>query len=120
MVLLHKLYFLLPCLYHFCAGLELFDYVVDNAPLTDDVARHIFRQMNEGARFLHSIGVVHRDISCENFMITNNGLNIKYIDFGMALLLPQDENGVTLSIQPQGTCGKGNYMRFVSYVTINL
>mmetsp|Transcript_32384 Transcript_32384/g.56639 ORF Transcript_32384/g.56639 Transcript_32384/m.56639 type:complete len:443 (+) Transcript_32384:109-1437(+) len=53
------------------------------------VMRPILSQMFTGVCFLHNMGIAHRDLSCENVLLTDDGvgvLQVKIIDFGMASL----------------------------------
>lgn len=43
----------------------------------------IMKQLVEGLKLLHSINVVHRDIKCDNIMITSD-CQVKIIDFGLS------------------------------------
>lgn len=51
--------------------------------------RPIVSQMFAAVCWLHDVGIAHRDLSCENVMLTELGenvLQVKIIDFGMASL----------------------------------
>mmetsp|Transcript_73160 Transcript_73160/g.129775 ORF Transcript_73160/g.129775 Transcript_73160/m.129775 type:complete len:383 (+) Transcript_73160:101-1249(+) len=51
--------------------------------------RPVVSQLFWGVCWLHNMGVAHRDLSCENVLLTDNGeneLQVKIIDFGMASL----------------------------------
>mmetsp|Transcript_43606 Transcript_43606/g.79456 ORF Transcript_43606/g.79456 Transcript_43606/m.79456 type:complete len:385 (+) Transcript_43606:114-1268(+) len=61
----------------------------DQKPCKENEAelRPIARQIMEAVRWLHNLGISHRDLSLENILLTNSGdglLHIKVIDFGMA------------------------------------
>ena len=52
-------------------------------PLEENVFKRYTKQLLKAVRYLHSNGVVHRDIKGANVMVTGEGL-IKLIDFGCA------------------------------------
>ena len=60
--------------------------------------RRVARQLLEGVAYIHSQNIVHRDLKPENIMITDNGANVKIIDFGVA-----DTDSHTVLKQPAGT-----------------
>ncbi|OHT12375.1 CAMK family protein kinase [Tritrichomonas foetus] len=62
---------------------ELFDYLVENNTLPEEVAMRFFRQIIYGLEYLHSLGICHRDLKPENILLDEN-LNIKIADFGFA------------------------------------
>ncbi len=59
--------------------------------LPDAEVRSLFRQLVEGLRFCHSIGVFHRDIKLENLMLCSSsaggGPVLKIADFGLSTLM---------------------------------
>jgi len=68
----------------FANGGDLFD-ILRAGVLTEDWARHLFRQLVDAVRYCHAHGVVHGDISPENCLVTNNA-TIKLADFGGAAM----------------------------------
>ena len=60
--------------------------------------RHVSMALCETVSYIHSKGIVHRDLKPENIMITQNGGNVKLIDFGLA-----DTDSHTILKQPAGT-----------------
>ncbi len=81
-------------------------------------ARDVFAQMVGGASFLRSLGLGHRDVSMENFIINRQDdgrFVVKYIDFGGCLLLPRLPNNDICLIAPQGSFGKPIYIRLTDY-----
>ncbi|XP_075158192.1 testis-specific serine/threonine-protein kinase 4 isoform X2 [Haematobia irritans] len=61
----------------------LLDYVRDKKYLDESQSRNLFRQLISVIEYIHSKGVVHRDIKCENLLLDEN-FNLKLIDFGFA------------------------------------
>ena len=51
---------------------------------SESVIRHTMRQLVEGLRFLHSLGIAHRDIKFENIIVDRQTNTPKYIDFGLS------------------------------------
>jgi serine/threonine protein kinase len=55
----------------------------------EDVIRPFAKQLFSAVRFIHNVGIAHRDLSLENVLLTSaadGGQLIKIIDFGMATL----------------------------------
>jgi len=69
---------------------DLFDYISDNGPLKEDVARAIFKQTVETIAQCHNSRVIHRDIKDENILIDVKTNKIKLIDFGSGARLHDD------------------------------
>ena len=69
---------------------DLFDFISDNGPLKEDLAKKIFRQIIDAVQKIHSAGVIHRDIKDENILIDTQTHNVKIIDFGSAAKLHHD------------------------------
>ncbi|BAM40781.1 uncharacterized protein TOT_030000043 [Theileria orientalis strain Shintoku] len=63
-----------------CAELELWELIKHCGSIFDDIARHFFLQIIDGLEYIHSKGIVHRDLKCENVVISEGTLKI--IDFG--------------------------------------
>lgn len=62
--------------------------------------RRIIHQLMDVLEFVHAHQVVHRDLKPSNIMITQNGANVKLIDFGLA-----DADSYAVFRQPAGTEG---------------
>jgi len=70
-----------------CTGGTLLDYVQTYGPdgLTLNVLRFIYRSLLLAVKYIHSQGVVHRDIKAENIMFRDPEMcSILLIDFGFA------------------------------------
>ncbi|KAH8237994.1 hypothetical protein KR032_010319, partial [Drosophila birchii] len=61
----------------------LLDYVRERKFLDEPQSRTLFKQLISAVEYIHSKGVVHRDIKCENLLLDENW-NLKLIDFGFA------------------------------------
>ncbi|XP_055481876.1 serine/threonine-protein kinase PLK4 [Psammomys obesus] len=72
-------------------------------PFSENEARHFMNQIITGMLYLHSHGILHRDLTLSNILLTRN-MNIKIADFGLAtqLKMPHEKH-YTL-------CGTPNYI----------
>jgi len=116
------------CLYSimpYASGGDLFSVVVQHADenegtMSEPMTRYWFKQILSALHYLQSKGICHRDLSLENILV--DGDNCLVIDFGMCLRVPYTDRrdpslvtNVTEGVMrrlmnPQGTCGKHNYM----------
>ena len=70
-------------------------------PYAGKVARErAVDQIIDALSYLHIAGVVHRDLKPSNILITDNGANVKIIDFGLS-----DADHFAILKQPAGTEG---------------
>ena len=49
-----------------------------------DVYEKIFNELLDAMEYFHSKQIIHRDLKPSNILITNNGDNVKVIDFGLS------------------------------------
>jgi serine/threonine-protein kinase len=67
----------------------------------------LFRQMTEAIDTVHRAGFIHRDICPRNFIVSNDGVSLKLIDFGLTLpiqreyLMPGNRTGTPLYMAPE-------------------
>ncbi|KAJ3264019.1 hypothetical protein HDU77_009538 [Chytriomyces hyalinus] len=64
-------------------GGELFEHILKSRALSEDVTRVMFAQIICAVGFIHSIGIVHRDLKLENILLDENE-NVLVTDFGFA------------------------------------
>ncbi|HUO85341.1 MAG TPA: serine/threonine-protein kinase [Thermoanaerobaculia bacterium] len=86
--------------WEFIDGTNIQKWTATNGPMPARVAMEISIQALAGLEALHQMGVIHRDISPENIMITQDyqeKLLVKVIDFGIAKQLSEGESGQGLT-----------------------
>lgn len=71
---------------------------LDGGRLTRDEARRAVLQICGALAYIHSRQIIHRDLKPENIMLTDNGGNVKLIDFGYS-----DADSYAVLKQPAGT-----------------
>lgn len=69
----------------YCDGGELFDVLLREGCLTEQVILDYFQQLVHALSFCHHRGICHRDLKLENIILTLDG-RLKIADFGMASL----------------------------------
>ncbi|KAM9786807.1 serine/threonine-protein kinase PLK4 [Syngnathus typhle] len=70
---------------------------------SEEEARHFMHQIVKGMLYLHTHGILHRDLTLSNLLLSDN-MNIKIADFGLAtqLKLPNEKHFTM--------CGTPNYI----------
>jgi serine/threonine protein kinase len=88
----------------YMAGSDLFDYLSSrDFDLGETRVREIAYQLALGIKYLHSYGIVHRDLKLENVMMsdTTDKSVPKLVDFGLAKMIGPNEKAE----EPFGTLG---------------
>ncbi|KAJ9591945.1 hypothetical protein L9F63_001547 [Diploptera punctata] len=62
---------------------DLLDFVLKNGAVAESQARVWLRQLALAVQYLHEMEIAHRDLKCENVLISAN-FNVKLADFGFA------------------------------------
>eukprot|EP00928_Gymnodinium_smaydae_P037364 TRINITY_DN25951_c0_g5_i1.p1 TRINITY_DN25951_c0_g5~~TRINITY_DN25951_c0_g5_i1.p1 ORF type:complete len:486 (-),score=30.31 TRINITY_DN25951_c0_g5_i1:49-1458(-) len=84
-------------------GLELFDYIVEHAPLTEDICKRVSEQALSALSHIHKLRIIHRDIKLESFRFQDHGSagNLVLFDFGLAC---------SCESRPRTPCGSVPYV----------
>lgn len=88
------------CLEHAGMG-DLLSYVQLKAPLSEAEALKLFYEICIGINFLHQQNIVHRDLKCENILLSRDS-QIKIADFGFARTFNSEDMSKTF-------CGSAAY-----------
>jgi serine/threonine protein kinase len=86
----------------YMAGGDLFNYLEKREfKITEDKARQIAHMIASALYYLHSYGIVHRDLKLENILMVDsaNDSELKIVDFGLSKILGPNET----STDPFGT-----------------
>jgi serine/threonine protein kinase len=87
-----------------CSGGELYTQIKEEGRLSEDDAKHLCSQIVEGLAFLHSNGILHRDLKLGNLLLSDDRTLVKIADFGLAVQLK------TYSEERNTLCGTPNYI----------
>lgn len=69
----------------FVSGGDLMDFVAAHGAVGEDAGREITRQILEAVRYIHSMGISHRDLKPDNILIEQDDpVLVKLTDFGLA------------------------------------
>lgn len=82
--------------WEFIDGVNIQKWIAQNGPVPPRLSVEIAVQALTGLEHLHSMGLIHRDISPENIMLSQDHhgkLLVKVIDFGIAKSLAEGEGG---------------------------
>ena len=95
---------------YICAG-DLLSYIRKRSKLSETTAKYIFKQIVLGLQYIHSKGIVHRDIKLDNILIDLDN-NIKICDFGVSKKIRKGESmteqcGTPAYIAPEILKNKG-------------
>lgn len=76
-------------------GGDLHHFLAHTVHYNEVIASRQFKQILQGLHYLHSLGVVHRDLKLDNILLSGSGANcdLKIADFGLSALVRLDEDG---------------------------
>lgn len=80
---------------------DLLQHIRLKGALRDQDTYKYFKEMCNGVEYLHSKGIVHRDLKCENILLSKRNV-IKIADFGFARIISPTEKSRTY-------CGSAAY-----------
>lgn len=84
---------------------DLLNYIQKNGVIPEARTRAWVQQMMDGLCYMHNLNICHRDLKCENLLITKNN-NIKIADLGFARYVVSAEGKRELS---HTYCGSAAY-----------
>ncbi|KAJ2867039.1 Calcium/calmodulin-dependent protein kinase type I [Coemansia aciculifera] len=98
-----------------CTGGELFEHILCREPaFTEHDAAQVMRQIVEGVSFLHTHGIVHRDLKAENCLFKTPAADSALViaDFGMSSIIgaPDSSSGWENNRILTTHCGTPGYM----------
>ena len=85
-----------------CEGGELFTHI--QGPLSEEETRDLMTQLVDGVGYLHSKGIIHRDLKLGNLFLTHDKRSLKIGDFGLAAQLSSAQ------AERDTLCGTPNYI----------
>uniref|UniRef100_A0A336MBU8 CSON014815 protein n=1 Tax=Culicoides sonorensis TaxID=179676 RepID=A0A336MBU8_CULSO len=84
---------------------DLLAFIIRNGAVGENQSRIWMKQIGLALQYLHTLEIAHRDLKCENLLVTGN-YNIKIADFGFSRFL-LDEN--MLPVLSRTFCGSLQY-----------
>uniref|UniRef100_A0A182MCU2 Protein kinase domain-containing protein n=1 Tax=Anopheles culicifacies TaxID=139723 RepID=A0A182MCU2_9DIPT len=84
---------------------DMLSFVIEHGPLGEPQTRIWCRQLALAVQYLHESGIAHRDLKCENILLSAN-LNVKLSDFGFARYVAEKNRQPQLSTT---FCGSFDY-----------
>ncbi|RZF43945.1 hypothetical protein LSTR_LSTR006753 [Laodelphax striatellus] len=84
---------------------DLLDHIKRYGIVSESSAKSWFRQITSGLRYLHSKNIAHRDMKCENILLTRD-FQVRIADFGFARYCANKSGRRVLS---ETYCGSAAY-----------
>lgn len=76
----------------YCSGGDLGQFIQQNGPVDEPVARRWMQNLTEGFKALRAKNIIHRDMKLQNILLTEPTTSaiLKLADFGMSRFLDDD------------------------------
>lgn len=84
---------------------DLLEFILKKGAVTEAQSRVWFRQISVALQYLHEMEIAHRDMKCENILLSSN-FNVKIADFGFSRYTV-DANGKKVASETY--CGSLTY-----------
>lgn len=96
----------LQMIIEYCPGGNLTSYLKDTS-IEEGEARLLFKQMAISIKVLHRLGIAHRDVKLNNFLLDATKTRIKVADFGLSVVSYRRSRGLVMA---RTYCGTEPYM----------
>ncbi|PIC49579.1 hypothetical protein B9Z55_008136 [Caenorhabditis nigoni] len=84
-------------------GGDLLEVMPRRKPVSPELGHHFFKQLLAGIKYMHSQGVVHRDLKPDNLLVFKERATLKIADFGNARHFRYNGNEVWFAEKKYGT-----------------
>ncbi|KAK6639263.1 hypothetical protein RUM43_007535 [Polyplax serrata] len=84
---------------------DLLDYILRRGPIPEGQSRIWTKQVALALQYMHELEIAHRDLKCENILITSN-FNVKLADFGFSRCVVNNKG---LRMLSETYCGSTAY-----------
>jgi serine/threonine protein kinase len=95
---------LIYLLLEMCSGGELFAKIKEEGRLDEEDTRSLCSQIVQGIEYLHTLGIIHRDLKLGNLLLSEDRSLVKIADFGLAVRLK------SFTEERNTMCGTPNYI----------
>lgn len=96
----------LEMIIEYCPGGNLTSYLKETS-IEEKEARLLFKQMAISIKVLHRLGIAHRDVKLNNFLLDATKRRIKVADFGLSIVSYRKNRGLVMA---RTYCGTEPYM----------
>lgn len=74
----------------YISGGDLLSFIRKRIKVSEHFAKFIFKQLLEGLKYMHSQGIIHRDVKLDNILIDADS-TIKLCDYGVSKLIKSNK-----------------------------